>query len=263
MPPFHLLPKSWQSDLAQQCIAPIQSGAGGALVYRVQGPSGPARFLKIAVGEHIDALSQEIDRTRWLRARGINVPMILRATVRPDVAATLMSSVDGQPVQDCSGSPTDIINAVAEGLANLHALPVHSCPYDETVGIRLARARAHIDHGRIDPREFDERNLGLSPRELLEHLLHTAPSLSEDIVVVHGDATFTNILADSAGGIGFVDCGHCGKADRYVDLALISAEIEYRFGAQYIGSFFTAYGLGCSSQDTLKMRFFSDLYELF
>jgi aminoglycoside 3'-phosphotransferase-2 len=263
MLPFHLLPKSWRSGLAQHSIEPIQSGSGGALVYRVQGTSGPARFLKIAAGKDIENLSREIKRTRWLRAQGINVPMILQATVNAEVAAMLMSSVDGQPVEDCRGSPTDIINAVAKGLANLHALPANSCPYRENVGVRLARAQADIANGRIDPREFDERNAGLSPQELLERLLCTAPTVSEDIVVVHGDATFTNILVDASGRIGFVDCGHCGKADRYVDLALVSAEIEDRFGAQYVGSFFTAYGVGFPSRDTLKMRFFSDLYELF
>jgi aminoglycoside phosphotransferase len=60
--------------------------------------------------------------------------------------------------------------------------------------------------GRIDPREFHERNLGLSPKQLFDRLLATAPS-SEDIVVVHGDATFTNLLIDSTGTLGFIDCG--------------------------------------------------------
>src|SRR5262245_48133839 len=123
MLPFHLLPESWRSELAQQSIEPIRSGSGGALVYRVQGTSGPARFLKIAVGKDIEDLTLEIKRTRWLRAQRINVPMILQTTVHAEVAAVLMTSIDGQPVEDCRGSPANVINAVAKGLAQLHALP--------------------------------------------------------------------------------------------------------------------------------------------
>lgn len=263
MLPFHLLPESWRSDLAQQSIEPIQSGSGGASVYRIQEASGSVRFLKIAVDRYIEDLNQEIKRTKWLRAKRINVPKILQAIVHAEVAAVLMSSVDGQPVEDCSSSPTDIINAVARGIAHLHALPVSSCPYNEDVSIRLARAREGIAQGRVSPHEFHERNQGLSPRDLLAYLQCTAPNFPEDFVVVHGDATFSNILVNSAGKIGFVDCGHCGRADRYVDLALISTEIEDRFGEQWIESFITAYGLNLSSWDTSKARFFCDLYELF
>ena len=32
--------------------------------------------------------------------------------------------------------------------------------------------------------------------------------------------------------LGFVDCGHCGKADRYLDLAIAAQEIEDNFGTQ-------------------------------
>ncbi len=263
MLPFHLLPESWRSYLAHRSIEPIQSGSGGALVYRIRDASGSVRFLKIAVEKYIEDLNQEIKRTTWLRAQRINVPSILQATAHAEVAAVLMSSVDGQPVEDCSGSPTDIINAVARGIAQLHALPVSSCPYNEDVSIRLARAQEEIAQGRVSPREFHERNQGVSPWDLLRHVQYTATNFREDVVVVHGDATFSNILVNSAGQIGFVDCGHCGKADRYVDLALISTEIEDHFGERWIEPFLTAYGLNPSSWDVSKARFFSDLYELF
>jgi len=174
-----------------------------------------------------------------------------------------MSSIDGQPVEDSPGSPVDIVNAVAKGIAHLHALPVSSCPYSEDVSIRLARARADIARGRINSRDFHQRNQGLSAQDLLGYLQRCVPNLTEDIVVVHGDATFSNILVNSAGQIGFVDCGHCGKADRYVDLALVLAEIEDRFGEQWVGAFLTAYGLSPPLWDIFKARFFSDLYELF
>jgi aminoglycoside 3'-phosphotransferase-2 len=144
----------------------------------------------------------------------------------------------------------------------LHALPIEACPFDERVSIRLARAQADIATGQIDPGRFDERNLGQSPIRLFNHLLATVPN-SEDLVVVHGDATFTNILVNSDGKVGFVDCGHCGKADRYTDLAVVVSDIDDRFGQEWIEPFFRAYGLGFDQWDRSKVRFFSDLYELF
>ena len=263
MLPLDLLPQSWRSELDQEIIEPIRSGASGALVYRIQGTSGLTRFLKIAVGRYVEDLSREIERTKWLHAVQINVPMILKASAQAEVAAVLMSAVGGQPAEDCRESPADVISVLAKGVAQFHALPIDSCPYDESVSARLARARADIASGRVDSRGFDSRNLGISPQKLFDRLLWAATSVREDLVVVHGDATFSNILVDSTGRVGFVDCGHCGKADRYVDLALVCAEIEGQFGGQWIASFLEAYGLGLSMLDPLKARFFLDLYELF
>src|SRR5260370_20416862 len=151
-----------------------------------------------------------------------------------------MSGVEGERMEACRRSPGELIKAIVTGLAHLHTLPVEACPFDESISVRLARAEADVSCGRIDQREFRDRNLGLAPRQLLDRLLETAPG-PEDLVVVHGDATFTNILIDSAGLIGFVDCGHCGRADRYVDLAVITSEIEDQFGQECLGGFFYAY----------------------
>src|SRR5437899_2886470 len=49
----------------------------------------------------------------------------------------------------------------------------------------------------------------------------------EDLVLVHGDSCFPNILLDSKSLAvnGFVDWGHSGIADRYQDLALAARSI--------------------------------------
>jgi aminoglycoside 3'-phosphotransferase-2 len=84
---------------------------------------------------------------------------------------------------------------------------------------------------------------------------------SEDIVVVHGDATLTNLIIGANGDLGFVDCGHCGRGDRYIDLAVLAAEIEEHHGPEAAMRFIRAYGL--DFWDARKARYFSDLYELF
>jgi len=54
--------------------------------------------------------------------------------------------------------------------------------------------------------------------------MRTRPA-GEDLVLVHGDATFDNILIDADQNIGFIDCGHAGRGDRHLDLAAITEAI--------------------------------------
>ena len=124
---------------------------------------------------------------------------------------------------------------------------------------RLARARRDIERDAIDTGAFDPRNAGMTPEAIYARLAAAVPV--EDIVVVHGDATFDNMRVDGAGEVGFIDCGNAGRADRYVDLSLIAAEIEDHFGPEWVGPFARGYGL--AFWDSAKARFFSDLYELF
>jgi aminoglycoside phosphotransferase len=97
------------------------------------------------------------------------------------------------------------------------------------------------------------------------------------ILRIHEDTGFMALLSDAVPGvvatradfspaalaaaIGFVDCGHCGKADRYLDLAIAAQEIAENFGGNEAQIFVKTYGE--MTWDTKKARFFSNLYELF
>ncbi|MGH7248223.1 MAG: phosphotransferase, partial [Pseudomonadota bacterium] len=80
------------------------------------------------------------------------------------------------------------------------------------------------------------------------------------IVVVHGDAKFDNMLIDDDGNVGFIDCGHVGRGDRYLDLEATISDVDEHFGPAWIGMFARDYGV---QLDPAKLQFFSDLYELF
>src|SRR5207237_4248967 len=104
-----------------------------------------------------------------------------------------------------------------------------ACPFNETLSVKLARAHEAIRQGAIDPTQFDTRNIGVAPEALYARLAAGVPA-QEDCVVVHGDATLSNLIRGDDGEIGLIDCGSCGKSDRYVDLALLVSEIGERFG---------------------------------
>ena len=153
-----------------------------------------------------------------------------------------------------------MVPAIAKGLLALHSLCPIECPFDETVTARLSRARQLIEAKAISAEAFADRNRGLAPETIYKRLNQTIPE-HEDLVVVHGDATFDNLLIDDDGKVGFVDCGHAGRGDRYLDLATIASDLEEYFGVSSVNLFLKSYGL--VDLDAGKLDFFRDLYELF
>ncbi len=250
--------EGWQ-DLARARLAPLAEGMSDAAVFRVSEGERPARYLKTARGPAAAALREEIARTRWLAQHRVRVPDILRADDRADRVVMLTAAVAGVAA-DVSPLPADqLADALARGLKALHALPVAECPFDETLKVRLARAAAAVAAGEVYADEFAPRNANVVPEALLARLRREQPA--EDIVVVHGDATLSNIFVGGDGSIGFIDCGNAGRGDRYVDLAVLMADIGDTLGPQAAARFAQKYG--ASGLDGAKARYFADLYELF
>lgn len=256
------LPVSWRRALGRFAVEQIGQGMSDASLFRLRNdPRGERFYLKIYRGGSAPAeLRNEVERTKWLATRGIMVPRFLRLCEDGLLAAGLMTALPGCHPQDARMPLPELMRQLAEGLRKLHSIPARDCPFYETVGTRLARARAAIADGLVDPEHFSERNHGLAPQAIYTRLIRSIPE-HEDIVVVHGDATFDNLLIDYAASVGFIDCGHAGRGDRYLDLATIIADIGSRFGQDCIPLFARSYGH--AAFDARKLEFFNDLYELF
>jgi aminoglycoside phosphotransferase len=255
-----LLPPSWQDALAGRQAVQMQEGMGGAAVFRFQDPAGGCQYLKVARGLETEPLAQEIARTEWLSKHHLRVPELLMRVCTEDVIAILMTAVAGRHLAPGTADVLAAARAIGRGVARLHALPATDCPFDETTRTRMQRARDAIDRNLIDASQFDAHNAGVSPAALYERLVRTTPA-RDDLVVVHGDATLANLLIGPDGELGFIDCGNAGLSDRYVDLAVIEAELRTGFGPEAARSFAAAYGV--RAWDEQKAAFFRDLYELF
>ena len=255
---LQLLPAAW-NELVQADFQPLDIGLSGASVFLVTAGGRPPCYLKVARDGAAAALREEIARTAWLADHAISVPKILRAETKPAQTILLTDAVPGVPADATGLAAPKLAALLARAFAQLHALSVAECPFDESIAARLARAAAAIAGGDVDADAFDPRNRGTDPADLLARLSADRPA--EDLVVVHGDATLSNILVDSDGTIGFVDCGNAGRADRYTDLALLCADIADHFGAEAAECFRNCYST--EPWDSTKARFFSDLYELF
>ena len=220
---------------------------------------GPPHYLKIAQNGAAHDLREEIERTAWLGQQGIRVAPAVRVHDAGNFVAVLSDALTGSSADETDLSPEIVVPALARALSALHAVPVVRCPFDESIAVRLERAGTLVDNGKVDPRAFAERNRDVTPGALLERLQKAAPS--EDVVVVHGDATLSNMIVGDDLSVGFIDCGHAGRADRYADLALVTEGLAERFGTAMAGRFMCAYGGGVL--DDRKAGYFLDLYELF
>ena len=246
-------------ELANVRFEPVTEGMSGALLFRLTEDGHPLRYLKIARDESMASLNEEIARTRWLASQGVRVPVIQRIENGADQIAMLTEAVPGFPAQDSAFAPDQLVESLARGLGALHRLPAGDCPFDESLSVRLSRAAKAVASGEIDKEDFEPRNRRITPEKLLARVKQGRPA--EDIVVVHGDATLTNLIVDGNGGLGFVDCGNAGRGDRYLDLAVTHAGIEEHFGKDASQYFLRAYRV--RHWNSAKALYFSDLYELF
>lgn len=257
-----LLRQGW-ADLREPRLEPVDAGMSDASVYRVHQDGQPLRYLKIAHHDAATLLRDEIARTQWLAGNGVTVPATQRIDDSGDSVVVLSSALPGLPANAGQRPWPELIDAIAAGLAGLHAVPALTCPFDETLATRLRRAQSAIDAGAVDAGHFADRNATIEPAELLARLIDTQPP--QDLVVVHGDATLNNILVDDRGYIGFVDCGNAGRGDRYVDLAVTANDIDEHFGSEAAARFATAYAARAKKHawDQAKADYYLDLYELF
>jgi aminoglycoside phosphotransferase len=254
------LPNAWRRSLRRYRIEPVERGMSDASLFRLRDRAGSELYLKMIRGAGLSDLRAEVERTKWLAEHNVRVPQFLRVFDNDSLSAGLMTALPGRHPQDRGTPLPELMDHLAKGLSGFHSLPTSDCPFDETVRTRLERARDLIQSGLIDPEHFSERNQGQAAQTIYGRLMRNIPQ-GEDLVVVHGDATFDNLLMGDDGAVGFLDCGHAGRGDRYLDLSTIIADIDDYFGSIGVELFLMSYGK--TRLDPEKLAFFDDLYELF
>jgi aminoglycoside 3'-phosphotransferase II len=219
------IPDELQPQRRGYTLRPDAVGKSGNNVYRLDAPRRPALIAKIFERAASDDAGREAARLAWLRQVGMPAPQTLGVARTATHVWLLTECLPGSNAAISSDEPAIKTQVVAEALARLHVLPIASCPFDETLSKKLARAEVNVRDGVVDELDFDQDHLGLTASQLFKELKALHPG-SENLVVTHGDASLPNFMLDDGCFTGFVDCGKLGRSDRYQDLAICCRSIR-------------------------------------
>lgn len=256
---------------------PVQEGFSGATTYRLDRldrPDRPGLYVKTApLSDHPDArsgLRQEAERIAWLADREIPSPDLVESGEHDGVSWLVMTALPGRSAAEPwpAARRDAVIDAVADLLRDLHALPVDGCPFDRRLDVMLGSARWALEHEVTDVRaaEVEEWKRELDLAGLLAELEASRPAY-EDVVLGHGDYCLPNLLLDpeTLEPTGLIDLGRLGRTDRHADLALMSGSIasdslnpQYRPG--HVERFLARYGV---DPDDPRLTYFRRLDLLF
>ena len=242
-------------------IRRVRLGESGDMVARVACDDGSGIYVKIARGEGMDVLREEVGLLRWLQGR-CGSPRVEWFADGVESVIVCLTEVPGQPASELVGhrSDLDLLGALARGLRSLHDVPIASCPNWRQLEQTTREAQIRAEAGRVRLDDLDSIRSGWSLSDLLEVLSATRPA-TEDLVLTHGDYCLPNILIADNEVAGLVDWGRGGVADRYQDIALLLRSFEYNGGDLARDPFCKAYGL--ESLDTERVQFYQLLDEFF
>jgi aminoglycoside 3'-phosphotransferase II len=254
------IPEDLEVELRGYAMRRQSIGQSRDHVFRFDAPHRPSLIAKLFERANANAAEGETARLHWLQHAGVPAPRVLRVARTALHDWLLMECLRGTNAAISSEQPAVKVRCLAEALVNLHALAIKTCPFDETLAVKIPRAQANVVAGIVDELDFDDDHRGLSAEQVFEQLAALRPE-SEDLVVAHGDASLPNFMLDQGRFAGFVDCGRLGRSDRYQDLAICCRSIESNLGVAWIAPFLQAYGL--QDVDQKRMRFYCMLDEFF
>jgi kanamycin kinase len=264
-----VVPQVVREAAAGRAVSAVWENMLGGLTFRIgedgdhgRDDRGPGlRYVKWApAGSGID-LAGEAARLRWAAAY-TPVPEVL--DVGCDAAGSRLVTA-GLPGENAvtdrwKREPATAVAAIGAGLRAFHeALPVAACPYDWSVGGRLADIGHRASAGRIDPRDWHDDHRALTGVDQALDVLADAPPIDR-LVVCHGDTCAPNtLLTDDGRWSGHVDLGSLGVADRWADLAIATWSTRWNYGPGWEEPLLDAYGIDPDPERTRYYRLLSDL----
>lgn len=227
--------------------------------WRLDGPDGRVRFLKVRAGGEEPTLAEEAARLMWASGH-LPVPAVVASGHHDGVGWLLL---DGLPGRDATApelraDPARLIATLARGLRRFHQAPVEACPFRLTVTDAIGAVRRRVAAGVVDQSDLHDEHAHLSLDEAVALVERLAPD-DEDPVVCHGDYCFPNVLIEDGRVTAYLDLGELNVADRWWDLAVASWSTTWNIGLGWEGPFLDAYGV---EADERRMTFWRLVYDL-
>ncbi|WP_064711498.1 APH(3')-II family aminoglycoside O-phosphotransferase [Rhizobium bangladeshense] len=236
-------------------------GRSAASVFRLEGEGLPALYLKVEEAGSFGELGDEAERLGWLKASGVPCPESIARESDGERNWLLISALPGSDLASAAAlTPLARVELLAAALADLHRLPIASCPFDHRLEQRLPVAKARMEAEIVDEEDFDAARLGKRAGELFAELERLKPD-GEDLVVTHGDACLPNFIVSDGRFSGYIDCSRLGVADRHQDIALACRSIASNFGEALVQPFLDRYGM--PAPDPARLHYYRLLDEFF
>ncbi len=276
------LPAELARVLSGFSFQPVTVGMSGAGVWKAQkAPSGThysrdiapdTVFLKVAQASRDPdpgfSVRAEAEKLAWMHSRGVRVAEVITYLEQDGLEYLVTTAVPGVDAAQpwASDDIPAVVDALADALRGLHAVPIGSCPFDQRAERKIDQARQRLERGLVDEDDFDDERQGTTARALYDQLLALRPD-HEDLVFCHGDYCLPNVLLERIGlsfRAGFIDVGRAGVADRWQDLALMTRSLESEDLNPRLNSlserFLERYGV---EPDPAKIEFYRLLDEFF
>lgn len=193
-------------------LEPARHGQSMAVAFVEAEGDGEPLVLKHAAEEpYVGWLVTEAEVLRALADASLPVPRVVALADAGGEAWLLLTRLPGEPLVDVlphvpAAERPAWFRRLGALLATIHVTPVP--PALRTRDATPWRPR---------PRPV---KVASSSREALTATHLDAPALSPPAVLVHGDFTLDNVLADASGPCGVVDWGGAGRGDPRFDVAL-------------------------------------------
>ena len=265
---FPILPDDLVLILAEYSFKRNSVGRSSAGVYRCfRSPADKTFYLKISPANNDIRLEHGL--LCWLSGK-LPVPIIEYWGEQDGLAYLLTTEIQGCMACNCPEDTVvqpieDTVRLLAHGLLMLQAVDITYCPFDNTLGNKLAWALSNIQNGLVDMGNWEESNDFETPMALYTWLLENKPA--EEVCFTHGDYCLPNVFTNGTAVTGFIDMGRGGIADKWQDISLCVRSLGYNLRNvaeaeknQYINLLFSVLGI---EPDWEKIDYYILLDELF
>ncbi|TQS76193.1 aminoglycoside 3'-phosphotransferase [Ornithinibacillus gellani] len=257
---MHKVPSQLASIITDYAWHPITIGHSEANTYLLK-KGYHSLYLKIQTLGSMEPLQCEKDKMEWLRGK-LAVPEVIHYEQDEEREYLLMTEIAGVNAADTSiqANPKQCIKLLANGLREIHRIPITACPFRRTLDVVIKEAKERVSQQQVDLDNLDEERRGRTAESLYKELLAKRPG-EEDLVFTHGDYCLPNVILHGNKVSGFIDWGRAGVADRYQDIALAIRSLAYNHYRSYFPYFLREYGLDDVDWD--KIHYYQLLDEFF
>jgi aminoglycoside phosphotransferase len=207
---------------------------------------------------------KECEVINWLQDKLI-VPKVKCFTEDGKYYYLLLTALPGIPAHTLIRKiqPENMIKILVKAMRELHAIPLHDCPFDESTLHKLSRVRRNIDHGYLR-KDIYNKHSKRSAESDLKYLQDHLPA-REELVFTHGDFCLPNFLVTNQEVTGYIDLGEAGPCDLYMDLCTLAITMCFNYKRPdnffyYCRLIFEEYGI--TKPDWAKLHYYQLLNEI-